>query len=257
MAWLADKRMKQDSGGAGLSKAVSGRLLHWRLIVLALIVVAIPVGLAFGVDGEDGLAIFREHQFTLLGLVAGKPILTSLGFMLIYGAAVAVSLPGVSVLTMIGGYLFGWMHGTVVGLLAATIATTAVFVFARGTLADVIRARAGSSIGRFTERFQQHAFRYTFLLHLVPVFPYGMVVAVPAACGVRLPTYVVGAFLGFLPATALLAHLGEEVGYLLLSSRSIELSALLQPDILAAAAGVLALSLLPLGFRRFDPRRLG
>lgn len=256
MAWLADKRMKQGSGGPGLSEAVGGRLLHWRVIVLALIVVAIPLGLALGIDGKDGLDIFREHQFTLIGLVAGKPILTSLGFMLVYGAAVAVSLPGVSVLTMVGGYLFGWVHGTVVALLAATIATTAVFLFARGTLAGVMRTRAGSSIGRLAERFQQHAFRYTFLLHLVPIFPYGMVIAVPAACGVRLPTYLVGAFLGFLPATVLLAYLGEEVGFLLLSSHSLEFAALLQPDILLAATGVLALSLLPLGFRKLDPRRL-
>lgn len=249
--------MKQSSGGSGLSKAVRGRLLHWRLIVLGLIVVAIPVGLAFGIDGEDGLAIFREHQFTLIGLVAGEPVLTSLGFMLIYGAAAAVSLPGVSVLTMVGGYLFGWVHGSVVALIAGTVAATAVFAFARGTLAGVIRARAGSSIGRFAERFQQHAFRYTFLLHLVPVFPHGMIIAVPAACGVRLPTYIAGALLGFLPGTLLLAYLGEEVGFLLLNSSSIDLRALLQPDILAAVAGVLALSLLPLGFRRLDPRRLG
>jgi len=257
MAWLADKLMKQSSGSSGLSEAVGGRLVHWRMIVLGVIVIALPLGLVLGIDGEDGLAMFREHQFTLLGLVAGKPVLTSLGFMLIYGAAVAVSLPGVSVLTMLAGYLFGWVHGTVVALLAATIATTAVFLFARGTLADMIRRRAGSSIGRLAERFQKHAFRYTFYLHLVPVFPYGMVIAVPAACGVRLPTYIVGAFLGFLPATALLAHLGEDVGYLLLSSSSLELRALLQPDILVTAAGVLALSLLPLGFRRLDPRRLG
>lgn len=257
MAWLADKRMKRSSGDPGLSEAVGGRLMHWRMIVLGLIVVAIPLGLALGIDGEDGLAIFREHQFTLIGLVAGKPVLTSLGFMIIYGAAVAVSLPGVSVLTMVGGYLFGWVHGTTVALLAATIACTAVFLFARGTLAGVMRARAGSSIGRLAERFQKQAFRYTFFLHLVPIFPYGMVIAVPAACGVRLPIYVVSAFLGFLPATVLLAHLGEDVGYLLLRGRSLELSALLQPDILLAAAGVLALSLLPLGFRRLDPRRLG
>ena len=146
--------------------------------------------------------------------------------------------------------LHGWVEGTIYVLLAATVSSTAMFMFARSALAEAIRARAGSMVGRFTAGFREHALSFVFVLHLVPIFPHGMIIALPAACGVRLPRFLLGAFLGLLPGTLLLAHLGAGLGHILRQSGPLELSAFLTPQILGALAGLILLSLLPLVFRK-------
>lgn len=255
--WLQTD-MDREPGSLDLTTAgKGGRATRWRVLALGVLVVAVPITLSLGLDSDLGLAAFREHRFALLGFAATEPVLASLAYMVLYGAAVAVSLPGVALLTMAGGFIFGWVQGALYGLLAATITATAVFVFARGTLADAVRNRSGSPIRRFAERFRSHAFRYTFLLNLVPIFPFGMVITVPAACGVRIPTFVVGAFLGLLPSTLMLSHLGEDVGHILLGNRPIEFGMFLTPEIFTAVSGLLALSLLPFALRKLDPRRIG
>ena len=116
---------------------------------------------------------------------------------------------------MIGGYLFGWLEGSAYVLVATTLAATGVFLVARSALGAPLRARAGPSLLRFAEGFRDHAASYVFVLHLVPIFPYAMVIGIPAACGVRMRTFVVSAFLGLLPGTLIFAHLGDGLGEVL------------------------------------------
>ena len=231
------------------------RLPLARLSLLGLLILAVPAAFAIGVDGDMGLEMLRRHQLDLLRFVVGEPILAALGFMAVYAVAVATSLPGMALLVMLGGFLFGWVQGTIYVLLAGTISSVAMFVFARGALAEAIRARAGTAVGRFADGFRRHALTFVFILHLVPIFPYGMMIALPAACGVRLPSFLLGAVLGVLPGTVLLAHLGAGFGHILRGTGPIELSSFLTPQILLALAGLILLSLIPLGFRKVMRRR--
>ena len=93
------------------------------------------------------------------------------------------------------------------------------------------------------------------VLHLVPVFPYAVVNTLPAACGVRLRTFVLCAFLGVLPSTLLLAQFGSGLGDALAQGSTIELGHLLTPQILSALAGLGLLALLPVLYRAFRARR--
>ena len=99
--------------------------------------------LTLGLDLQPALELLRQHHSGLLGFVTAAPILASLLFMVTYAAAVAISVPGVAVLSVIGGYLFGWFHGTVLVLIAATVGASAVFLVTRSAFGDRLRGRAG------------------------------------------------------------------------------------------------------------------
>lgn len=243
-------RPEGKRGDSGPNPLTVARLPIKRLSLLGLLIVAVPVAVAITVDGEMGLDALRRHQLDLLRFVVSEPVLAALIFMAAYALAVATSLPGIALLTMLGGFLFGWVEGTIYVLLAATISSTAMFMFARSALAEAIRSRAGTIVGRFAAGFRRHALSFVFVLHLVPIFPYGMIIALPAACGVRLPSFLVGAILGLLPGTLLLAHLGAGLGHILRQSGPLELSAFLTPQIVGALVGLALLSLLPLVFRK-------
>jgi uncharacterized membrane protein YdjX (TVP38/TMEM64 family) len=211
--------------------------------------------LVLGFDSRTALDLLRRHHGWLLGFVAGAPALASMLFMVIYAAAVAVSVPGVAILTVIGGYLFGWFQGTALVLVAATIGASAVFVLTRSALGDGVRARAGPMLQRFAEGFRRHALSYGFALNLVPIFPYALIIVVPAACGVGLPTFVAGLFLGLIPGTFLFARLGSGLQNVLLSDAPLRLTSFVTPEIVLSLGGLAALALLPVIYRTWRARR--
>ncbi|MEM7025348.1 MAG: TVP38/TMEM64 family protein, partial [Pseudomonadota bacterium] len=96
---------------------------------------------------------------------------------------------------------------------------------------------------------------YVFALHLVPVFPYAVVNTLPAACGVRLRTFVFAAFLGVLPSTVLLAQFGSGLGDALAQGSSFQVGTFLTPQILGALAGLAALAMLPILYRAYLARK--
>ncbi|MGH6943401.1 MAG: TVP38/TMEM64 family protein [Geminicoccaceae bacterium] len=210
---------------------------------------------AFGFDERSATDALQQHHFELLSFVAGAPLLASLIFMAVCATAVAVSLPGVGVLTVVGGYLFGWLEGSVYVVIAATLAGTIVFVFTRSAFGEVIRARAGPTLERVAQNFRDNALSYVFILHLVPIFPSLMVSALPALCGVRLRTFIFSAFFGILPGTILFARLGSGLGHVLVQGGPIQLASFLTPQILTALAGLIALALLPVAWRAYSAQR--
>jgi uncharacterized membrane protein YdjX (TVP38/TMEM64 family) len=246
------------AGRTEVKAAVPGTSVASRLSLVGLLVLlmgGIAAMLALGLDGQLGLDAVRRHHAILASFVNGDPLLASLLFMVAYGLAVAISVPGVQILAVVGGWLFGWLHGTIYVAVAATIAGTSVFLLARTALAHSLYERAGPALQRFANGFRDHAPSYVFVLHLVPLFPYAIVNTLPAACGVRLRTFVFGAFLGVLPSTLLLAQFGSGLGDVLAQGTAIQLSHLLTPQILSALTGLGALALVPIFYRSYRARR--
>ena len=241
-----------------VAKGLLGRFVtvlggNRRRSVALLAVVAIGgaaiVSLTLGLDLQLALELLHEHHSQLLGFVAGAPVLASMLFMVIYAAAVAISVPGVAVLTVIGGYLFGWFHGTALVLIAATIGACAVFLLTRSAVGDRWRVRAGPAVQRFADGFRRNALSYGFVLNLVPIFPYALIIAVPAACGVPLTTFIAGMFLGLVPGTFLFAGLGDGLDQVLASGLPLRLTSFLTPEIVLSLGGLAALALLPVMWR--------
>jgi uncharacterized membrane protein YdjX (TVP38/TMEM64 family) len=240
---------KGDASGSGAISRLS------MVVLLALLAGGLVGMVALGLDGQFGLEAVRRHHAVLASFVSGKPLLASLLFMGIYAFGVAISVPGVQILAVLGGWLFGWLHGTIYVAVAATIAASAVFLLARTALAQSIRDRAGPAVQRFAKGFRDNAPSYVFVLHLLPVLPYAIVNTLPAACGVRLRTFVFGAFLGVLPSALLLAQFGSGLGEVLAQGSSIRLSSFLTPKIMMALAGLGSLALLPILYRAWRARR--
>jgi uncharacterized membrane protein YdjX (TVP38/TMEM64 family) len=255
---MFERLLGMTAGRTEVKAAVPGTSVASRLSLVGLLVLLMggnAAMLALGLDGQLGLDAVRRHHAILASFVNGDPLLASLLFMVAYGLAVAISVPGVQILAVVGGWLFGWLHGTIYVAVAATIAGTSVFLLARTALAHSLYERAGPALQRFANGFRDHAPSYVFVLQLVPLFPYAIVNTLPAACGVRLRTFVFGAFLGVLPSTLLLAQFGSGLGDVLAQGTAIQLSHLLTPQILGALAGLGALALVPIFYRSYRARR--
>jgi uncharacterized membrane protein YdjX (TVP38/TMEM64 family) len=220
------------------------------MILLAAAGVAAALGLDAGLVAEA----WRQHHLWLLRFVTSAPVLAGLLFMAIHAALVVGSIPGSALLTMVGGYLFGSLEGTAYVVIATMAAGAAVFVLVRSAAHAWLRGRP-PPLGGFAEGFRNHALSYVFVLHLVPIFPTAVAVGIPAACGVRLRTFVVSATLGLVPGTLLLADLGARLGGLLTTGGPPRIASLAQAGIVLPLVGLAVLALLPVAWRAWRIRR--
>lgn len=218
-----------------------------------LLIVLVLAGLGFAAwhSGLGETLSWRgiaRHQTRLIGLVGNHPALAPLIYCLVYAAWVAISIPEASVLTVLGGLLFGTILGGTLAVLSATLGAVIIFLVARSTLAGTMRRRAGTLLDRIRPGLHRDGFSYLLALRLVPT-PFWLVNLAAAVCGMRLLPFAAATMVGIIPATFVLAWIGAGVGGVLASGRSPDLGILFSARLLGPLAALAALALLPVAWR--------
>src|SRR5512145_680582 len=132
-----------------------GGLTTWlkRLWPLIALLGAMAVVFAMGWHRYVTITVLAENREALRGLIDAHRLLSLAAFVALYATIVSLSLPGGAVMTIAGGFLFGWLLGGAASVLGATIGATIVFLIARSTLGDVLAKRAGPLLSRFRQGF--------------------------------------------------------------------------------------------------------
>lgn len=226
-----------------------------RLLPLAILVILVGFAFAAGLDRYLTFDALRDNRAILLDLVERHWLIASLGFVLAYTAVVALSLPGATIMTLAGGFLFGIAIGASLTVIGATLGATALFLIARTALGDLLRRKAGPFLARMADGFNKDAFNYLLFLRLVPVFPFWVVNLVPALLGMRLIPFVVATGLGIVPATIVFSAFGAGLGSVFDAGKEVDLKSVLNPTLIAALIGLGLLALLPVAVKRIRERR--
>jgi len=200
-----------DHAGPGHADSVPAPRRHalLRLAPVALVAGGLALGYAFGLHDYLSLEALRRSEVTLSGFVAEHAVAAAAAYCAIYVAAVALSFPGASFLTIAGGFLFGSVIGTALALVAATIGATLIFLIARTAAGALLAGRAGSRMQTLRAGFQQEGFGYLLFLRLVPLFPFWLVNLAAALFGMRLLPYVLATAIGILPGTFVFSYFGQ------------------------------------------------
>jgi len=208
------------------SSAAGAALWLKRLWPLIALIAVMALVFAMGWHRYLSLESLAENRETLRGFIDAHMLLSLLAFVALYAAAVALSLPGGAVLTLAGGFLFGWLLGGVASIFGATIGAAIVFLIARSALGEFLAARAGPWLSRFRQGFQDDAFSYLLFLRLVPIFPFWLVNLAPALLGVGFVTYVATTFLGIIPGTFAYSLAGSGLDSVILAQQAAHQSCL-------------------------------
>ncbi len=234
--------------------AASGRsVAAKRWLALALLLAGV-VAAAIGFGDEVRLETLRRHQDDLLAFVDANPVLASLAYMVSYAALVAVSMPGAGALTLAGGFLFGWLEGSVYVLVAQSLGATAVFLIARMALRDLVLARAGPRLRALRRGFRDNALSYLIALRVSGLFPALIVNGLPGALDIPLRTYVIATVIGLIPGTLVYASAGAGLGEVLEGRGDIGLEDVLTPRIVLSLLCLAVLALLPVVYHRYRVR---
>jgi uncharacterized membrane protein YdjX (TVP38/TMEM64 family) len=247
--------------------------LPWlkRLWPLLLLIAAAALALAMGWHRYLTLQELVERREALRAAIEGNMTLALLAFMAIYAATIALSLPGGAVLTLAGGFLFGWLIGGIAAIIAATLGAIVVFLVAQSALGEPLAARAGPWLSRLRQGFQEDAFNYLLFLRLVPIFPFWLVNLAPALLGVPLKTYALATVIGIIPGTFAFAIAGKGLDSVIAAQQAahqsclakmgsdaekscpyvLEPGALLTPGLLAGLVALGVVALIPIAVKRF------
>ncbi|MBK8174772.1 MAG: TVP38/TMEM64 family protein [Rhodospirillales bacterium] len=223
---------------------------------LPLIVLACLVTAAFALDLDRFLSLeaLRDHRAALKAAVDNHTLTAIVGFVVAYAVVVALSLPGATVMTLAGGFLFGTWLGASLNVVGATAGAAALFLVARSAIGDALRRRAGPFLTRMEEGFRRDAFNYLLFLRLVPVFPFWAVNLVPALLGTRAAPFVAATMIGIIPGTIVYTAFGAGLGQIFDAGAEVNLSDVFSPTLIAAMVGLGMLSLLPIAVRRLRER---
>jgi uncharacterized membrane protein YdjX (TVP38/TMEM64 family) len=210
----------------------------------------------FALDLERYLSFdtLREHRSTLRAWVETSGVRTALLFMAIYATAVAFSVPGATVLSITGGFLFGTVWGAVCIVISATLGATVLFLIAKTAFGDILRAKAGPWLQNMEAGFRDNALSYLLVLRLVPLFPFFMVNLVPAFLGVPLSTYVLGTFVGIIPGALVYTTVGAGLGSIFDAGGEFSTTGILTPQVLLALIGLAVLAMLPVVYKKLKAR---
>lgn len=193
-------------------------------------------------NNREALLALRDEHFALMAA----------GFVLIYIAIVAFSLPGASVASVTGGFLFGLFAGSILNILAATVGAAAIFLAARAGLGRALTARLDASEGtvkRLKTGLEENEISVLFLLRLVPVVPFFVANLVPALVGVSFRNFVWTTALGIVPGAVVFTSIGVGVGEVFDRGETPDLSLLWSPLVLGPLLGLAALAALPIVIR--------
>ncbi len=185
---------------------------YWVVAILAVAALIAFFALDFGRFLE--FERLQAAQGDLEDQRAARPLLAAVVFFLVYVVVAALSLPGIVIMTLAGGAIFGVFWGSVLSSFASTLGATLTFLVARTIAREPLQRRFADRLEPINRGFEREGAYYLFALRLTPAFPFFVINAGMGLMRIRTWTYYWVSQLGMLPATIVFANAGTQISRL-------------------------------------------
>ncbi len=215
-----------------------------KIVVALLFLSAIGAFFFFDLKTYLSLDTLKANRDSLLAFTEEHYMPAVALFILIYVLQTSFSLPGATIMTLAGGFLFGSLWGPLYVNIGATIGATLAFLAARYLFHQWVERKFGDRLGPIQHGFAKNAFSYLLTLRLIPFFPFFLVNLLSGLTRVKVSTYVVATAVGIIPGSVVYTFAGRQLGTIN------ALSELVSPRLLLAFSLLGLLMLVPVIYRR-------
>ena len=222
-----------------------------RRLPILLILAAALLG-AVALRDELSFETLARHREDLLSFRDAHYPWSVLAFLAAYVAIVALSLPGGTVATLTGGFLFGLFPGVLYNVLAAGTGAVLVFMAARTGFGEALAQKlksAGGKAARLQAALRANEWSVLFLMRLVPLVPFFIANLVPAFVGTSLLRFAVSTFVGIIPGALVFTSVGAGLGEVFARGEAPDLGIIFTAPVLLPLLGLAALAALPMVVR--------
>ncbi|MDA3939995.1 MAG: TVP38/TMEM64 family protein [Spirochaetia bacterium] len=180
-----------------------------------------------------------EGRDNLLEYVKNYYVLSVIIYILVYFAVVALSIPGATILTILGGFFFGPWAGTLFVNIGATFGAFAIFLIARFFLGESLQKKYEKQLGKFNKEIAENGKSYMLTLRLIPIFPFFLINILAGLTTLPAITFLWTTALGIIPGSFVYSYIGYA------GTSMTESQGVFTPQILIALILLSVLSLVP------------
>ncbi|MFH4498343.1 TVP38/TMEM64 family protein [Vibrio diabolicus] len=201
-----------------------------KKLILGLILVAIIIFLGVNFSQYLTLENAKAQQEALTTYIDQNFVFSAAIYFFAYIAITAFSIPGASVVTLLGAALFGFWTSLLLVSFASTMGATLAFLSSRYLLRDWVQNKFGNKLIAINQGVEKDGAFYLFSLRLIPVFPFFLINLLMGLTPMSVGRFYLTSQVGMLPGTAVYLNAGTQLA-------TIEsLSGIISPAVLASFA---------------------
>ena len=182
-----------------------------RAILVIVIAALIASFFVFDLNQYLTLESLKNNQQDLAQYIEANWLVAFVGYLAIYAAATALSVPGAAILTLGAGALFGFGWGLLLASFASSIGATLAFLASRFLLRDWVKSTFSKKLESIDKGIEKDGAFYLLSLRLVPIFPFFIINLVMGVTGIKTWTYYWVSQLGMLIGTAVYVNAGTQL----------------------------------------------
>jgi uncharacterized membrane protein YdjX (TVP38/TMEM64 family) len=191
----------------------------------------------------------KQNRDSLLVFVQEHYWLAVACYIAMYVAVTSFPVPAALVLTLAGGFLFGAVAGVLYIDIGATGGAMIAFLSARYLFGNWVQERYVLQLRKFNEEIAQNGASYFLTLRFIPLFPFFLINLLAGLTKVPLRTFLWTTLIGILPATAVFAFAGRQIGTINSPSE------ILSKKMLMAFLALALVTVLPAVLKRMKARK--
>ena len=186
--------------------------LKWSLGLLFIAIFAMALQL---IPAQVYSLEYVQSQYQpLKNYYQAHPQLSALLYFALYIMVTALSLPLATVMTVVGGAIFGFFLTSVLVVCAASIGASIAFLSARFILRESLEQRFAIQLEKINQGVAREGLWYLFSLRLLPIVPFFIVNLLFGLTHMPMRHFFGISLVGMLPATLVYVNAGAQLGQL-------------------------------------------
>lgn len=157
------------------------------------------------------LDVAKAKQAELANYIDAHLLQAALIYFVVYVLLTAFSIPGATVVTLLGAALFGFWLSLLLASFASTIGATLAFLSSRFLLRDWVQAKFADKLQTINQGIERDGAFYLLSLRLIPIFPFFLINLVMGLTPISTWRYYWVSQLGMLPGTAVYLNAGTQL----------------------------------------------
>lgn len=184
------------------NKTIKKLLKRWKLGIIFLF--SLIVVLCF----FGPFKIIFDHQFWVNFLQTYRCCTIPI-FIIAYILLTVMGIPG-TILTVVGGILFGIVWGTFLSLIGATLGALGAFLVARYLGQDYVKTKFNQNgmLSKFHDAVLKHPMKFVLMVRFAPISPFNVVNFLFGLTPIHWLSYTWATFIGIIPGTLIYTWLG-------------------------------------------------
>ena len=219
------------------------------LIFFLIIISSFWVIYFFNRDFFELKTLFRYLE-TIQNYISNNFLFSFLIFTFSYCFLIVCNFPIASLLSLIGGFLYGTWIGGIGIIIGGTLGSFIVFLLAKSFFHDYITKKLLHKYPFINQYFQKNELELMFLIRLIPGIPFFAQNLILAGLGGKRVKFLFTTLLGLSPWAMIFASIGQGLEVIFIEGQALSFALIAKPEYLIPLSLIIVLVVFILIFKK-------